>query len=359
MCSKRGTFIKDTKTMKKAHLFILLSLLFSLEGLSQKYYPMLDAVNNWRYVQNDYPAIAPPHQALLNTCNYPNSQANEIYTTTDTLIATHTYKKLMLLNPYPVPCLYGYIREDTAARKVYFMDNLSHPDVLLYDFSMQLADSTYLTFPYPNGLYHTGFYRLDSIKTIHIKAGNRRAFYLNTHQGTVVKTLEWIESLGNLIDNVYPYAQTHSSFGPFSGCPGLQHQCLQFLSCFDHNYKVYYDSCAWHTAITNGCLFVSDTCDYHNICGGIQEFQSLSSASLYPNPSSEELTLKLDLLKTEELELKVWDLNGRLALAPISLGKVSVGLQERKINISTLLPGMYFIELLNKEEHVYLKLMVN
>jgi hypothetical protein len=346
--------------MKKRYTLFLCITFLSISGIAQHYYPMLDSVNEWMYVGNQEPVSPPPHQMTTTQhCNYPLFipvfSYEGVYTNSDTVITALTYKKLFTLQMH---CLYGYIREDTAARKVYFMDNQNHAEVLLYDFSMQIHDSIALSFQFAGGSgYSNGVYRLDSIKTIHVLAGNRRHFFLNKHTGSAGNDpLEWVESIGNLIDNVYPFGALQMNFGPYAGVPGYQHRYGQFLTCFHHSKMVYYDSAAFIQARNQNGVF-TDTCNYRENVG-IHESSALASLSAYPNPTSGQVTLQLTMTKAQVVEIRVTDMTGRQVVEPTSLGILPEGIQEKTFDISSLPPGMYFVEFRNKEGRTYLKLMV-
>jgi hypothetical protein len=346
--------------MRKINLLLGCLFLSVLSSNAQKYYPMLDSINNWRYVSNFIP-LTNHHNPVASTCSSPINinQEGEIYTRRDTLIGSNSYKELIYSAPYNTNCSFGFIREDTSTRKVFFLDRMSSPEVMLYDFSMHVNDSVFINLPYGTYTYQTGYYRLDSIGSMHLQAGTRRVFYLNNHtqSGAYASIpLVWIESLGNPISNVYTYT-TLSRQGAYWNCPGSQHLFTQFLTCFDHKNKVYYDSCAWHEALKSSCFKVTDTCHFDNICGAVHELSSLSALEVYPNPASQNITLSMDVVKAGEFEMLIRDMTGRKVLKDLYLGKIAAGLQEKTVDISPLPPGMYFIELKNGDENTFLKLL--
>jgi len=304
---------------------------------------------------NFLPVSPPPHRPAISSCNYPDYDEYERYTTNDTLIAGKTYKKLLSLRN---DCLYGYMREDTSSRKIFFMDNLFDPEILLYNFSMGVGDTLTIRFPY-SGYYTSGVYQVDSILNMHIQAGNRKAFYLSNHAVSGPPLL-WVESLGNLVDNIYPFTTFQDGGNPFfQNCQGKQHQFVRFLTCFDHANKVYYDSCAWQEALHNSCLSVTDTCSLNEICTGIQELKTLTSLMLYPNPSGSRITFRMEVTQTDEFEICIRDVSGRQVMEVLSLGKIQPGEQEKEVDISALVNGMYFIEVRNKTGSTFLKLVRN
>src|ERR1041385_6467965 len=146
-------------------------ILFFIKTISaQQYFPALDSVNEWSYSNLEI-AIG-PQQMVQNNCNYPAmttpGMSYKEYTNGDTVIGSFTYK--FLFNNWNNCCM-GYVREDTAARKIYFIDNLSSAEHVLYNFSMQVGDTMTCNFLNSFNGYVPGIYTLDSISNISIYAG--------------------------------------------------------------------------------------------------------------------------------------------------------------------------------------------
>lgn len=338
--------------MKKLYLLILISI-FGRTISAQQYYPMLDSVNEWRYVNNNI-VMRLQNLAQSSPCAYPFTSWNSFSesTTSDTLIDSLVYKTVMLDNT----CIIGYMREDTATRKVYFMDNIFNPEILLYDFSMNVGDTMTLNFVQPYLFFQNGIYTLDSVKTVHILSGFRRLFYLNNHSFPLGYTLLWLESVGNYFEVFYPVG----AFGAGGGGNAaiFPHDNWHYLSCFDHFEKVYYDSCAYHDALLNLCFYVQDTCDYGNICGSVHELTSLASITIFPNPSAGKTTIILDVKQKDEFEIIVYDISGKKIVKEISLGKIPEGKKEIELDLSSLTNGFYLVECKSENGSTYGKLLI-
>jgi len=103
----------------------------------------------------------------------------------DTIINTKTYSKI----------LYGtspsfFVREDTIAKKVYVKNNATATETLLYDFSLVVGDTFYLS----SGLRMTAT-NVDSMNTLQ---GYRKTIFLVDSSGSL--SLQFVESIGNTID---------------------------------------------------------------------------------------------------------------------------------------------------------------
>jgi hypothetical protein len=345
--------------MKKLYIFILLVFIGKIIS-AQAYCPMLDSVNHWQNVSNNIATRLAAPSATASACMYPlyYSTVLEEYTTQDTVINSMTYKVVeSTADLNPNACLVGFIREDTSARKVYFIDNLMNPEILLYDFSMTVGDTIPLSF-IQDWHFTSGTFTLDSIRTVHIRAGYRRIFYLNNHAVPFSPTMPWIESVGCLVNAFYPYSSNISTLNQFSSCYTFEHLAAEFMTCFDHMKKVYYDSCAYHYAQLNSCFYMQDTCNYFNICGNVDELTSLSSFTIFPNPSSGKTTLMLDVKQKDELSILVRDVSGKQVQMVIQLGTIAEGKKEVVLDLGALPNGFYLVECKGKHSSVYQKLLI-
>lgn len=159
--------------MKK--IFLIISFLSSLIVQAQ-YYPMLKENKYWDQLNFYFPSI----------CQYVSG--GRCYLCGDTVINSISYKKIC---DYPILSSIGtpfcppyyvslsgnlqpdyFIREDTIARKVYFLSTINNePEYLLYDFNLSIGDT--LDTEYDLGLTLV----LDTIENVTLFNGNvRRKF---------------------------------------------------------------------------------------------------------------------------------------------------------------------------------------
>ncbi|HTL82091.1 MAG TPA: T9SS type A sorting domain-containing protein [Bacteroidia bacterium] len=338
--------------MKKIYFFIAL-LTISISSQAQQYFPMLDSVNVWSYATQMI-GVRIAQQAQNAGCTYPlpitsgNFQETTLY---DTTINSIVYKKV---DNSMFGCYLGFVREDTAARKILFLDNVSTVEKTLYDFSMQPGDTMSLNFDSFGG-YVSGIYTLDSIRTITIHAGQRRAFYLNCHTSAGSPTMTWIESVGCPTEIFYPYFSNYMSPSIFSSCAGIQHQFSQFVCCFNHASRVYDDPCAYQVALSTGNQgsTVIDSCDYYNFMGAVHEINSFASISVSPNPAKNKTKLHLSLTEETNVTVVIWDIAGRETIKTIDLGKTPSGESDHELDLSELANGIYTIEVRSVQGSVF------
>lgn len=339
--------------MRKHLLFTF--LLFSIFQLrAQQYIPLLDSINRWTVVGNWIPVrISSSH----SICTYPFSPfgSNSYFQTNgDTNLNNITYKKLMITDQFST-CIAGFLREDSLARKVYFVNTIGGNEELIYNFSLNVGDSIPLNF-YQSGFYTSGNFTVDSISIITITAGQRRIFYLTNHTQPSY-SLEWIEGAGSPEHPFYTYSNNNYGGLMFNYCTGNQYFFDSYLTCFYHSSNVYFDNCAYNHAVTDLCFLVSDSCSYGNFCGNISENNMIKNISLSPNPAHAEITIELDVLQSAEYVFQIYSVDGRIA-ASNRTETFLIGRNTRKINVSSLAIGTYFLECRSKAGSIFRKLLI-
>jgi len=326
--------------MMKKILFCFSVICLSGIISAQRYTPMLDSTNIWSYSQVEITTkIKKVNQEY---CNYPRGSFGFTteYTSSDTLLNGFRYKKLYSTSMgNPIGCLFGWVREDTAMQTIYFRD-LDSAESILYNFSMKIHDSILVKNIDTSGYayFKSGYYRLDSIKSIILNSRNRIRFDLNCHKCGSPHTLSWVEGIGNLGDFIYSYQDFNTAFNLFSGCSGFPYNTSQILTCFQHTAKIYYDSCALQSSQTNRFNFsYTDSCDYFGVLGGIEKYNSILKFEIMPNPASSVLTIKTSTENQYSLLL----LN---ILGQVVYKSVNIPVQEFSFDVSGLPKGIYVVQ---------------
>lgn len=183
------TLVQNNFTMNKKQTdifksFIVIAfILFFLNTIrSQAYIPMLTTNSEWH----------------VTNC-YFGCTTDKYYTIGDTLINTFHYKFLDLFH-YNKNFV---IREDTNTRKIYMRllaDPIPAKEYVLYDFSLQVNDTTSIQnpgSPYPK---YAGSFVVDSIVLKPLINKSHRHFYLHALDTITsnTKTTIWIEGIGSL-----------------------------------------------------------------------------------------------------------------------------------------------------------------
>lgn len=142
--------------------------------------------------------LSSPAEWHVTNCN-SGCATDKYYTIGDTLINGFHYQFLDLFH-YNKNFV---IREDTVTRKIYMRLLADAPpakDYLLYDFSLQVGDSTSIQnpgSPYPQ---FAGTFKVDSIVMKPLVNKNHRYFYLHALDTLTAntKTTVWVEGVGSL-----------------------------------------------------------------------------------------------------------------------------------------------------------------
>ena len=165
--------------MMKCKCIIILIIILSIKTYSQDYEPMLGDSNVW-YV-----------------FSYPEVYNTEIYQAFDDTIFNE--KK------YKVIRYYGFIREDTSSRRVYFNYVYINKDILWFDFYLNEGDSILLETAINNNIHPMGFYTVDSVSSVSTLKGKRKIIYLRSPPGEHDKISYpvWIEGIGTTGNIIY------------------------------------------------------------------------------------------------------------------------------------------------------------
>ena len=220
----------------------------------------------------------------LQSYCFANGTANEYYSitfSTDTVIGSQTYHKLItpfvksfstgICGGYPVGYK-GAIRQDSAARKIFFVPPSGSAEQLLYDFNMQVGDTIQGYLDY-FGLPST----VQFIDSVLIGSTFRKRWNLSCYG------IQVIEGIGN-------------TYGLIEYLPGCATDFPEYtLTCFSQNEATLYPD------ITNDCELITSV-------------KSASSkmivSTLFPNPFSSIATFTLDS-EHDKTELKIYNTLGK------------------------------------------------
>ncbi len=282
---------------------LLLTLLLSLPFLVySQYSPFLEEDKHWiyyEYVGQDYPYIAAAF--ILNVQG-------------DTIIQGTSYKKLVRNNlavyqscPYP-PCylpyipyqvdsksVYAFLREDTQAQQVYRYlppsGNSCSDDYLLYDFSSTQGDT--LNACLRNGIGNTALPGVGLVDSI----GNKNIYQ---QQREIIYTTGWFTPIG---------------------LPALgRMELAEGIGFLNHSFFR-----GQNNVLQDVCYGDYTAC---NIVSSSKEILEQQMFAIYPNPTSNSITIDTNLPIEETT---VYDQMGRSLLITTATS----------IDVSHLAPGVY------------------
>jgi hypothetical protein len=253
-----------------------------------------------------------------------------LYVQGDTVIGPYTYKKMRTRGTYH----YIYVMSPGCSETDHFADlpnmllrqdstriwqynNLG--DELLYDFNLQVGDTL------PMGGYNSTFDTIvvDSISTLMVSNAPRKVFHLSTDPFNLL-----IEGIGGL---------TSSGSGGFLVSYPPCFECEQGLSCYSMNDTVYYPS------LQAPCSF--------NV--GIEQVLKKQPITFYPNPVEDFVVLKLP----DDHLIKIACTNLMGQSFQVKFEQISPG--EWKLNTSSLIKGIYFLNIEQEGVHSSIKIIKN
>jgi len=215
------------------------------------------------------------------------------------------------------PCqVVALLREDTLAKKVYVASGWCSQDSLLYDFSMQVGDSMKFNASCPVSGTPDSFYVVDSIGYTPYLQGNPtiKTWYLHD-----------IDSNSDFV-NLKLYESVGTSVG-FWG------------------YQLNFDEGQLENSLVEYCIGSDSACGFSCMDPllGITSPSSQSiSASIYPNPAKDNLTIDLmNMAPDENLQFVITDILGQ------ELHSQTIINAKSEIDISAFSSGIYLWHLLS------------
>lgn len=112
------------------------------------------------------------------------------------------------------------------------------------------------------------------------------------------------------------------------------------------------------TSVGGNNIFIDDINIYDPNTLSVDNSEVVKEITLFPNPASENVRLRLDLTENQNIRIDVIDASGRIVQSPFS-GQMTSGSQSLQIQLDrSLTPGMYFVRLTGEEGIAVRKLIV-
>ncbi|MBL7936418.1 MAG: choice-of-anchor D domain-containing protein, partial [Bacteroidia bacterium] len=94
-----------------------------------------------------------------------------------------------------------------------------------------------------------------------------------------------------------------------------------------------------------------------NLATGVSENNTNSDFMVYPNPTNHEITLEWNGTNEEQLEISIYDLQGKLHMQPVNKKSV-IGNQKVSLPTTGLSDGVYFVKLQTENKISQIKIIV-
>lgn len=258
----------------------------------------------------------------------------------DTIISGKTYSQIEEVihnEPY-----LGGIRNDTAGRKVYFIEKGKTKEYLMYDFSLSVGDTAKSVFVLNGSISDTANYVVTNLTAIWDGTKFRKGIVGRYFKGTFVsyRTVVWIEGIGSQTGLLpYPYLFV---------CPD------QDLICFQTDTALYNED-FYHADTLKKTTSLSTCADY-------LAFYTLSMEEvtaqkdgivIFPNPSYNHSAVVAIPDAKDVQSIIVTDVQGRILQQQNYYSQPSIHLDLNNLN-----SGMYIVQIQQKNKVISKKLIV-
>lgn len=309
----------------KKFLPVLFIFLFSFASAQTNvYHPFPDSDAVWNIYTEIYGC---PYFPFIHAERYSYVFTN------DTVIAAATYHKLFrpyvqLLdtcwgqNPVNYAGYAGCIRQDTAARKIFYVPPSASAEQVLYDFSLGLGDTviSYLTSPVFCSPQATTVTARDSVM---VNGSYRKRWEWNYEGWYTTSIVEGIGSLNGLLE-----AACSMIDGPFTR-----------TMCFRQN----------------GTLLYTDPTYTDSVCSIIDAVKNIPETELHlsisPNPFHATATLSCPF--RQQCEGQHWELRIFYTMGSLVRAEKILNIKSYLLHRGDLRDGMYFYELRESNSKLY------
>lgn len=302
---------------------LIIILLLSNSIASGQYIPIVEEGKFWIYLNYD-----------TSNLDFPDPVSGHAITFLgDTLINSVSYKKVLRLNlkgthdcelsnlpcwdfdlPYQTETkvLYGFIREDTSEKKIYYlMNSIAGKEDVLFDFSLSVGDTV-------------NNYVYESI----------RASSTNLYPGGIVDSIKTIDTHGRLRNSFFTYG--------FYSIIGLPYE-TEVVFSEGLGFKDY-------------GLFYTPQSEFVDYCeGGIEKcnlilsnitFEPALEIKVFPNPSTDLFQIESE----EELKkIKAYSIFGQL---------IKESHLKNRIDLSDVKNGIYILEIITSSRERTIKRVI-
>lgn len=285
-----------------AMLFLVTMMTISVYG--QDYFPLIEDNKNWSVLHEIF--SFPWEPTTYYTENYKIDG--------NTLINSVPYKKLFNSND-EIPAYWNlaYLIREDENKKTRIRELANGDEFLMYDFSIIQGDSVQVGF-------EPIYLHVDSISSIEINGTTRMQYHLSYDESPDYEET-WIEGLGS--DKGIIWCGTANFVGGWT-----------YLLCVHENNELIYINPEY-----NVCYFVNTD---------ISE-DTRGSIQIFPNPAKNTISIfNPEKIMFESVSL--FDISGQRV--------IEFDPKSTCFDVSNLKPGIYFLKIINRNEQVTKKIIV-
>lgn len=278
------------------HFFILILCIFSSTVLLAQSFQSLFGVDSTQW--------------NIQIGNLWGTSSNDHFVAGDTLINGTDY---IIIEGYSISGFKGFLREDTALGKAWYLNNQTFTEHLIMDLQLNLGDSMFIG---GNWNPQPGYYEVDSIYYFN----NRKhlqfdydLFFAPNEKFTLIEGIS--SNLGfRFQDEDYP-----NNFNPLLLC-----------SFKDGNQE-----------------YGTGPCTLPGSGSSIREINSFIQIELYPNPTQQNITITIEGWQFDDVEYQIYTVVGKL----VQDGRWNNS-NSTTIDLNALETGLYLLTFHNKNKGI-------
>lgn len=111
------------------------------------------------------------------------------------------------------------------------------------------------------------------------------------------------------------------------------------------------------TSYVGNNLYIDNINIYDPNASGLEDMDLMTYLKVYPNPARSQAHIEFNLLEAADLNIRMVDITGRTVVEPIQ-ERSAPGRQTVLLDVQTLSPGIYFVQLESRGERAVRKLVI-
>lgn len=287
--------------MKRIIFLICFSILLSYHPNAQDYVPFPTSNAEWK---------------INHFSIFGGNFTQRVVMSGDTMINNKTYQKIFSNNPYSTnteDSLFYSLALREEEKKIYFVDNGTVEEHLLYDFTKEVGDSVTIFATFGNSTIVPITSKIDAIDSIQLIDGSYRKQYFFEWYNEY-----WIEGIG-------------STFKPLEPFDNISDNSYT-LECFSDNEKLVY---SLNSTSCDGFVNVSNPKNNNDI-------------AVFPNPFQDNLTVINNSENSRIKNISIFDFLGR-----IFFKSENTNGKKMEFNLKNIPLGVYYLKI-NFEDDTFL-----
>ncbi len=156
-----------------------------------------------------------------------------------------------------------------------------------------------------------------------------------------------------------PYNYKDPNFKPSAGSPLLTGAGFTSLKLAGFTQTTYIGAFAQNDTWADTWTEFDPINAEYDLLNSIGKVDNVANLNVYPNPTTERITIAFDLMYSTEVSVEVFDLTGKTVANPLVNSFMDGGAQSLTADMSSLINGVYFVVIKSAEGVQSTKVVVN